>query len=199
MKDFIKHIAYALLCSFVFLPICISAQEEEESDAIPDDILELMKSIDGFHPERDFYETSTISGWFKEDGKEYGLINAQVVNFEWDDYSGHQTQTLYRSFEDEHQYSNYKDWLSNMDKRKKLVTVRTSSSNDAILNISSDLNFPVQFSYKLEFEDNVIATASNPKSTGRELLSSELVETPGVYQLSYTIDGYSGRTTFIVK
>jgi len=86
---------FVFLFLFTVLVGCKTTQKEFDDDSIPKDIIALMKTIKGFNIERDFYDISSISGWFVDDDKSepYGLIEAELVNFEWEDYQGTQKRS----------------------------------------------------------------------------------------------------------
>ena len=193
---------FTFLFSFALLVGCKTTQNNSDADdEIPRDILALMRTIKGFSPERDFFDITTISGWFvDDDGTAYGLIEAELVNFEWEDYQGTQRNSLFRNFDDERKYSDYLEWLDAINKRQNLVTVSINqNTKSAMLVLSRHLNFPVNFSYSLEFDDQIIWEFSNNESLGSEIISADLIEEEGIYKINYQIDGFKSSTVFSTR
>jgi len=193
---------FVFLFLFTVLVGCKTTQKEFDDDSIPKDIIALMKTIKGFNIERDFYDISTISGWFVDDDKSepYGLIEAELVNFEWEDYQGTQKRSLFRNFESEKKYTNYTEWLGALNRRQNLVTVSINpNSKNAMLLLSRHLNFPVNFSYSLEFDDQIIFNFNNEECMGSETIGADLIEEEGIYKINYSIDGFKSSATLSIR
>ena len=195
------HKIMLINCLLLLVFGCKSVQKEydDEDGGIPNDIRALMKTIPDFHPDRDLYGISTISGWFFDEEKNtyFGLIEAETVNFEWETYQGTKKETLYRNFAAEKKYSDYQEWLKDLNRRSNLVTVSINpNTRNASLLISTHLNFPVKFSYKLEFDDQIIFDYSNDECRGSELIDSDLIEEEGTYKIIYILDGFESSTSF---
>lgn len=193
---------FVFLFLFTVLVGCKTTQKEFDDDSIPKDIIALMKTIKGFNVERDFYDISTISGWFVDDDKSepYGLIEAELVNFEWEDYQGTQKRSLFRNFESEKKYTNYTEWLGALNRRQNLVTVSINpNSKNAMLLLSRHLNFPVNFSYSLEFDDQIIFNFNNEECMGSETIGADLIEEEGIYKINYSIDGFKSSAILSIR
>lgn len=193
---------FVFLFLFTVLVGCKTTQKEFDDDSIPKDIIALMKTIKGFNIERDFYDISSISGWFVDDDKSepYGLIEAELVNFEWEDYQGTQKRSLFRNFESEKKYTNYTEWLGALNRRQNLVTVSINpNSKNAMLLLSRHLNFPVNFSYSLEFDDQIIFNFNNEECMGSETIGADLIEEEGIYKINYSIDGFKSSAILSIR
>ena len=198
----LKHyrVIFAFLCAFIL--VGCKTTKNEYDDAIPKDILLLMRTLPGFNLERDLYDISTISGWFVDDDSDvpYGLIDAELVNFEWEDYSGTQKKSLFRDFNNARKYTDYIQWLSELNKRQNLLTVTINpNTQNAMLLVSRNLNFPVKFSYELEFENQIIFNFSNDECVGSETIGADLIEENGIYRVKYNIDGFESSVTFSIR
>ena len=198
-----KHnkLFFAFLCSFIVLVGCKTTKNEHD-DPIPRDILLLIRAIPEFRIERDLYDISTISGWFVDDDEDapYGLIDAELVNFEWEDYGGTQKKSLFRNFNNERKYTNYIEWLGELSRRQNLVTVTINpNTQNAMLLLSRHLNFPVKFSYELEFEDQIIYNFDNAECIGSEMITADVIEEEGIYRIKYNIDGFASSVVFSVR
>ena len=190
-----------ILLFFVLLAGCKTTKKNYDDYDIPSDIIFLMRNIQGFSMERGFFDITTISGWFVEDdGSEYGLIDAELVNFEWEDYQGTQKRSLFRDWDNTRKYADYKDWLTHLNRRQNLVSVNINpNTQNAMLLLSRHLNFPVKFSYSLEFDDEIIYSFENNESMGSEIIGADLIEEAGIYRVRYSIDGFESTTTFSIR
>jgi hypothetical protein len=192
-----------ILIPILYLNIGIlSAQtdDELESDGIPSDILEMMKDIPGFNVDRDYYNITYYTGWISDESPAYGLVSAEIVNFEWEDYSGTQTKSLYRDFESETKYTDYIEWIAKVNIVSKLVSVIVNGNSDeSRIVLSRFLNFPVRFNYTLELDDEIILTKSNETCGGTEIINSEIFEQAGDYKLHYNLNGYENTVMFSVR
>jgi hypothetical protein len=197
-----KFLFTVLLSFAILLSGCKTSPKYSDDESIPRDILALMRTLPGFNAERDFYDITALSGWFVDDdnSEPYGLIEAELVNFEWEDYQGIQRRSLFRDFDAERKYSDYIEWLTALNRMQNLLTVTINpNTQNAMLVLSRHLNFPVKFSYNLEFDEQIIHRFNNAESSGSETLGADFIEEPGIYKINYNIDGFEASVIFSTR